>query len=659
MSNILNIAQSGLLAAQAGLNTTGHNIANASTPGYSRQIVQQATMQAQNAGYGFTGSGTQVEQIKRVYNDFLGTQVVSAQNSQSAIDSYKTQISQVDNMLADATSGLTPALQDFFKGVQDLASNPASSASRQAVLSNASSLAARFQGMDGRLNEIREGVNSQITSGVAVINSYAQQIAKLNDSISTLYAYENKPPNDLLDQRDQLVLDLNKQIKATVVKQSDNTYTVTIGNGQALVVGLAAFSLAATMSDTDPQRLEVGYKAAGGTITLAENSLTGGALGGLLEFRSKSLDVVQNEMGRVAVGLAITFNDQHKLGQDQNGVLGTDFFTAATPLVAASTLNSGNTVVTSNITDAGALTASDYTLRFDGVNYNLTRLSDNKLLAGTTLVAANAAAQLDGFDLTLTAGTIPLVANDRFLIRPTAQGANLFNVAITDRANIAAAAPIVTANASANIGSGKISAGFVDKTYLPVNGGSPLIAPANVTLTYDSATSSLSGFPPTQDVTVTTNGVAVVNPAPVASIPYAAGSTISFGGINLSFTGQPANNDTFTIGQNLSGVGDSRNALALGALQAASTLDKGTATYQGAYAGLVSFVGNKTRELQVTGVAADTLLAQSKQSQQAESGVNLDEEAANLLRYQQAYQAAGKVMQIANQMFDVLMASMH
>ncbi|MEN9867474.1 MAG: hypothetical protein RL748_3064 [Pseudomonadota bacterium] len=655
MASLLSIAQSGVQTAQAGLTTTGHNIANAATPGYSRQQVVQATAIGQNFGFGFLGNGVQVAGVKRIYSDFLGTQVTTAQTNKSSLEGYLSQISQIDNLLADSSSGLSPALQEFFKGVQDLASNPQSVASRQAVLSTADSLAARFQGLDNRLTEIRDGVNSQINSSVIVINSYATQIAKLNDSIAILSSNAAQPPNDLLDQRDQLINDLNKEVKATVIKQNDATYTVSIGNGQPLVVGSTQFKLAAVPSPTDLTRTEVGYVLSTGTSIFPETAIVGGNLGGLFDFRASSLDVSQNSLGRVALGLATTFNDQHKLGQDQNGALGTDFFNAAVPKVTPSVYNVGNATVTSSVVDAKLLTTSDYEVRFDGTNYSARRLADNTLLSNGTLAQARTALQGDGIDFTLTPGTAPLVNGDNFLIKPTTFGAQLFKVNVTDRANIAAAAPISTVTGASNTGSGKISPGFIDSSYLPANGGSPIIAPANVTLTYDSATGTLSGFPPAQDVTVTTNGVAVVNPAPVNQLAYTAGSQLSFGGVNITITGTPANNDTFVINQNLSGVGDNRNARALAALQTTTILERGTATYQGAYAELVSFVGNKTREIQVNDTAAGTFLDQAKLAAQNESGVNLDEEAANLIRYQQAFQAAGKVAQVASTLFDFLL----
>jgi flagellar hook-associated protein 1 FlgK len=325
------------------------------------------------------------------------------------------------------------------------------------------------------------------------------------------------------------------------------------------------------------------------------------------------------------------------------------------PTVSPSALNVGNSVASATITNVGLLTSSDYEVRFDGANFSTTRLADNTILSQGTLADAQTALQGEGLSFTLTPGTVPNIAGDNFLIRPTAFGAQQFKLNITDRANVAAAAPITTATGAANTGSGKVTPGFVDATFLPANGGSPIIAPANVTLTFDSATNSLSGFPPTQAVTQTINGVATVNPAPVGQLPFVAGSQLSFGGVNLTISGLPANNDTFIVSQNVSGVGDNRNALALGGLQTKNILDSGTATFQGSYAQLVSLVGNKTREVQVNTTASTSFLAQANFANQNESGVNLDEEAANLIRFQQAFQAAGKVVQVASTLFDFLL----
>jgi len=540
-SNILGIGQSALAAAQVGLSTTGHNIANAATPGYTRQVVVQGAAMAQDFGFGFLGQGTEISTVKRVYNEYLGTQVRSAQTAKSGMDSYYGQIRQIDNMLANPTSGLSPVLQNFFSGIQELASNPSSIPARQAALSSAESLVARFQSMAYQLNEMAGGVNSQIVSSTADINTYAVQIAQLNDSIGRAQRATGQPPNDLLDQRDQLVLDLGKEIKATVVKQGDGDYNIFIGNGQPLVVGGKTYTLSNVSSPTNPEKLEVAYTAANGsTVIVGESGLSGGRLGGLIEFRSKTLEPAQNALGRVAIGLGSTFNAQHQLGFDLNGVAGGDFFTVSAPFVGASGSNTGTATISASISNVNALTTSDYQVSYDGANYTVTRLSDK-----TSTTFASFPQTIDGVDLDLASGSV--LAGDIFLIRPTAKGASGMGMAITDPAGIAAAA---------------------------VTGA----------------------------------------------------------------------------------VGDNRNALALGALQTAKTLGNGTATFQGAFSQLVSQVGNKTRELELTSSASGNLLAELTTSMQSESGVNLDEEATNLLRYQQAYQAAAKSMQIAGELFDMLLS---
>lgn len=627
-TNILSIGQSALAAAQVGLSTTGHNIANAATPGFSRQVVVQGAAQPQNYGFGFMGQGTEISTVKRIYSEFLGSQVRTAETTKSGLDSHYAQIKQIDNMLADPATGLSPALQGFFSGIQELSSNPASIPARQAALSSAETLAARFQSLAGRLDEIEQGVNSQITSSVSVINSYARQIAELNDAIGRAQGANGQPANDLLDQRDQLILDLNKEIRATVVKQGDGGYNVFIGNGQPLVVGVTASSLTTMTSPSNPERIEVAYQTASGPIMVGQSSLGGGKLGGVLEFRSQTLEPAQNALGRVAIGLASTFNAQHRLGVDLDGIAGGAFFTVASPVVSANGKNSGTAVIAASISNVNALTTSDYRLQFDGTDYTLTRLSDN-----TAFNPITSGQTVDGVTLTLTGSP---VAGDNFLIRPTVNGAAGLAVAITDPKLIAAAAPIRTAATLGNTGSGAISAGSVN-TPPPPNAN--LQQP--VTITFTSAT--------TFDVTGTGTG----NPT---GVTYTPGGTITYNGWSATISGTPVPPDSFTIDANTGGVGDNRNALLLGALQTTNTMNGGTTSYQGAYSQIVSQIGNKTRELDVTSSAAGKLLSEANLSLQAESGVNLDEEAANLLRYQQAYQAAGKVMQIASQMFDVLLS---
>lgn len=630
MANIFSISQSALMAAQAGLATTGHNIANAATPGYSRQVVIQGAIGGQDEGFGFVGKGTQINAVKRMYSDFLGAQVSSAQTSKSHLDSYYAQIKQINNMLADPDAGLSPALHDFFNGVQNITPDPNDPAARQSMLSSAETLASRFQSLDNQFGEIRDGVNSQIQSSIGMVNVYAKQIAKLNDAIESAQAGGDKTANDLLDQRDQLIADLSKEVKVSVVKQN-YTYNVFIGNGQPLVLDNRTYDLVPVASPTDKRSLQVGYVSNGVTTVLDDKSLPGGNLGGYFEFRSQALDSAQNALGRVAIGLAVTFNNQHKMGYTQNGTFGTDFFATQTaPTVTPSSTNSSTAAITATFSaDPNVfpknLTTSDYRLeQLNTGEYQVTRLSDGTVFKPNPTT-------VDGVDFTVNG----LQPGDRFVIRPTAEGAQRFNVAIKDKTQIAAAAPIRTSAAVSNAGAGKITAGSVDASY---TASTELAGP--ITLTYDDVTKQLNASPATTGFPQT----------------YTDGANVTFGGITFSISGALAQGDQFTIAPNKTGLGDSRNALLLGALQSAQTLDNGTTSFQGAYSQMVNEVGNKTRELEVTSAAAGKVYTESVASQQAESGVNLDEEATNLLRYQQAYQAAGKVMQTVNELFDLLVS---
>jgi flagellar hook-associated protein 1 len=659
MANILSSTTSALTAAQAGLATTAHNIANAKTPGYNRQIVLQAAIGGQDEGGGFIGKGTEVISVRRVYNDYLGAQVRIAQTSGGQLSSHYTQASRINNLLADPTSGLSPVLQDFFKSVQDLTANPAA---RGSMLSSAESMASRFQSMDGQLRELRVAVNSQISTSISAINSYAKQIADLNHAIAGAESGSGQLPNDLLDQRDYLVTELSKETKVTVTKDG-SSYNIFIGNGQPMVVGATLSQLTAVTSPTDVSEVAVGLVTSTGNIRLADTSLQGGKLGGLFDFRSTTLTNAQNSLGRIALGLASTFNDQHKLGQDQNGAMGGDFFSMAKPVSNRSTLNISPTAdIDATIADVGALTASDYKVAYDGANYKITRIADNTQVYSGVLPTP---ASIDGINFAAIGGAPG--AGDYFIIKPTINGSSGFSVLVTDTTNIAAAAPVATSTPMTNSGSGTISAGVVDGNFLPAMVATP------ITLAYDATTGNLNDpakLPPLTGfsfpVKVTKlDGTSTIYAAGTP-VPYTAGATITFGtpaaalptigGISVKISGVPGNGDKFTVGANPNSSGDNRNMLLLGALQTANTLVGDTTSYQGALGKLVSEVGNKTHELEVGKDAQDNLVGQLRQAQESDSGVNLDEEGANLLRYQQAYLAAGKVMQAVKEMFDVLVS---
>ncbi|MDO9151652.1 MAG: flagellar hook-associated protein FlgK [Methylotenera sp.] len=652
MSNILNIGKSALAAAQIGISTTGHNIANASTPGYSRQVVIQAAAQSQNFGYGFVGQGTEVASVTRIFNSILAAQAVRSQANSASVDTYRAQMSSINDMLSNASAGLNPAMSEFFGAIQDLSANPSDLATRQSMLSFAQSLASRFQTTNNRLNEIRDSVNSQLTSSVSLVNTYARQIAGLNDVIEKAVSANGNIPNDLMDQRDQLVLELSKQIKTTIVSQGQGGYNVYIGNGLPLVVGKETFNILTTPSPTDPSRLEVAYQSNSKVTVLGTNSLPGGVIGGLLQFRSESLDAIQNQIGQIAAVLGETFNNQLAQGFDLDGNIGTALFNVPEPLVNANAYNSGPTTTPANanpaevaasIVNAKALTTSDYKLQYDGTNYNITRLSDN-----TTQSFSSLPASVDGLTISQTSGT--MLAGDNFLIKPTQNAATKFQVAITDPRKLAVGGSVLNGSANvANTGAATISSPVASSNYA----SSPIASPFN--LTYNAgAPNTLTGFIATEPVTVTSNGTSVTYAAG-APVTFVNGATITTAGISFVISGTPSDGDEFTIAPgSATGPSDNTNGLLLGNLQNANTIT-GNKSFSDAFGQMVNGVGNKTRELNILSISEAQVLEQITAAVQAESGVNLDEEATNLIRYQQAYQAAGKMMQIASQLFDVLL----
>ncbi len=665
MSGIYSIGVSGLQAAQMGLLATEHNISNSSTPGYNRQHIIQGTNIALNTGGGAIGQGVHVSTMERAYDRFLSEQVNIAQTNVSELTTFYDQISQVNNMLADPSAGLSPALQEFFRASQQVASNPSSMPARQSMVSNAQVMVDRFKGLDTRLTEIGNQVNGRITDAVAGVNSYSTQIADMNQRIIVAQAGYGQPPNDLLDARDQLIAELNKLIKVTTYPNANGSMNVSIAKGQPLVVGSVATQLTSSMSTADPQKMAVGVKTPGGSMELPESLIEGGELGGLVTFRNQALDSTRNDLGRIAASFALTFNAQHSLGQDLLGNVtgGAGFrdnmFTLSGPTVLASTLNTGAGAMTAVLAAPTAptaptysrnfstnLQASDYEVTFAAAGaWTVTRLSDG---VGVAAGAGVAAATFDGVTMNITA----VGANgDKFQIQPVRYMARNIGVDIqiaADARLVAAAAPMKVDPTLSNQGTMKIGQGLVGQGY----------STAALPLTLTATAATLGGFPAGTATAIYADGTTVA--AAGASVNLLNGtatlSGVSFQGMYFTMSGTPAAGDTFVVSRNNGGVQDGRNLVLLGKLQTQNTTNNGTATYQSTYAQLVANNGVYTHQAQVKNDAQQSLLNQSTGLRNANSGVNLDEEAANLITYQQAYQAAAKSIQIASSLFDSILA---
>lgn len=707
MSGIFGIGVTGIQAAQLGMQVTQHNITNSNTPGYNRQSILQSTALPVGNSYGFNGNGTQVSSITRQYNAFLSDQVNSSDTQLSQLDTYFKQIQVVDNLLADANAGVSPALQAFFKGVQAVADAPASLPARQSMVSSAQSLVARLQSADQRMSELYGQVNEQVGDTVSRINTYGKQIAALNQQITIAESAVNQPANDLRDQRDQLISELNKLVEVQTIPMDRGGVEVLIGKGQLLVMGNQASTMSAMRSSTDPSRITVAIDLGAGAQELPEDIISGGELGGLLKFRSETLDGAVNSLGKVAASLALTFNAQHANGMDMLGnsigVGGAtdsgfvaNFFTLPKPKVIPS--NATGPVVTATFTEPSMtsntnpgnyftnLTNSDYSLKYDGSGFTLTRLSDGTTWSGSTLANINTQIN-DSTDprgaqgITLADDGAAYTSGDTYLIQPTREMAKNIGIdarIVGDVRLIAAALPIRASVGLTNQGTMKVtvdrvrtdnSATFPGPAY-PVKIGIDASG-STLTLGDGSGPYSVTNPGPLQITVYPPDGSAATTydlsyPASGSPPPVVPGATYELwdgnSRVQFSMTGSPQPNDTFSLDMNDAstggsiGVSDSGNILLLGKLQTQNTADGGTVSYQGAYAQLVSTIGNKASEIEVTKDAQQSLVDQANEARNAESGVNLDEEAANLLKYQQLYQASARSISVGQKLFDELLS---
>lgn len=649
MSEILNIGVSALLAYQRSLATTGHNISNANTEGYNRQRVDLATRVPQQLGDSWVGTGVQVTQITRQYDEFLASSVRSSLSATNEMETYYSNASRLDGLLADSDTGLDPAMQDFFSAISEVADDPTSIAARQVLLLEAQSMIDRFYDLNNEINESRRQLNNELTSITSEISSIASNLADLNGQIITA----SGNPNDLLDERDLLINRLSELVSVSTVEQRDGAVNVFVGNGQSLVTGVRYSSLS-TAVNADGNNMDIVYTNQGASQVVTD-FITGGEVGGLLNFRSEILDTSQNMLGLVALGITDELNTQHQRGMDLDGNLGGLMFSApqtSQGVVIQSSAATGTVgFAYDDITD---LTSSDYSLIYNGgTSYTLTRLSDDTTFALDTAVPASLTN--DGFTLNLAGA--PAIGETSY-IRPTRAAAGYLSLNLTDPREVAAAAPIVTAAASGNTGTtGAISAGEVtDITNASFTTTAGALTPP-ITIRFTSAT--------TYDIINTTTsatleaGIAYTPGADVFPTPGALDY-----GYQLQITGAPATGDEFTVGYNTDGIGDNRNALAMGQIQTANVLlgDStnglaATTTIQGTYAQLIADVGTKTNVAESNYNSQKAMLDFNETQFSSVSGVNLDEEAANLVRFQQAYQAAAQVISVSNTLFDSLLGA--
>ena len=627
MSGTVANGLSALLAAQRALQTTSNNIANANTAGYVRQRIEFVEQPGSPLGHVTIGSGVAVGDVSRVYDQFLTDNLRNSTSLEQRSTVYGTFASRLDTILGNPDTGVSAGIQRFFNQVEAVGRDPTSTAQRQQLLFEGQSLANRFQQVDSQLNSLGNELDGRLKNAADTINQISGQIAKVNDQV--ISAGSAAAPS-LLDQRDELLKALGSQIDITTVRQTDGSVNVLVGSGQSLVLGNRAATLTTIPDPYDGSRLQLAISN-GGTVQNISTKVSGGVAGGLLAFRNDVLDTARSDLGQLAVGLAATFNVQHRQGTDLNGNPGTDFFASTSPLVSGATTNSGSAVLTATIANPGSLAGRDYELRYNGTTWSVLDRRTGAAVPATGTGTAASPLIFEGLSVSAGAGA---AAGDRYLLRPVANAANDLGVLLTSPAQIAAAAPLVSSVDPANQSQASISAPQV------ADGNDPKLR-TTATILFNS---------PSSYVVFTGNGSDAVGP-----LPYTSGGNISFAGWTVQVNGQPQTGDRMLVAAAAAGSGNNSNAQALSSVAGIGFFAGGTQSVANLGAAIVASVGSTANRASNEIKVQQALREQAQVDLENVSGVNLDEEASNMLRYQQAYLAASKVISIADGLFQNLL----
>ena len=662
-SALMSIGMRAMFANYASMQTTGHNIANAQTPGYSRQTVELATSGGQSTGAGFFGKGVDVVTVQRASDAFLNTQAQVASSMSAMDEARSSNLQQLETVFPPGDAGVGAAVGSFMNSFVDLANSPADSSARQVILSDAAEVADRFATAGSQLDRLQSGVTSDLRNSVAQVNQMAGQIAKLNGDIAALRG-SSQTPNDLLDQRDQLVKQIGNLVKVSTITASDGTMGVFIAGGQRLVLGAEAQQLAVTPDPANTGRSAISISDSGIVHGLSTDLLVGGSISGLLKYQNEDLVSARNQLGQMAASVAARVNQIQGFGVDLSSPAGAGdaIFAVGGPIAIPNANNARNgaggfaSSVTLTVTDGTQLKASDYTLAADpanggsfivtraadgvkfsmapnGTDYSYTRLSDGAAMGNS----------IDGFQIAFN-GTPG--ANDTFELEPVGRAAVSMVRTLDDPSGIAAASPMTAVMGVANKGTATVSSlSVVDPSNDPTvtaainftdaNGG------YNYTLTDASGNVTASG-----------------------SATWTAGQPISLNGFELNLNGVPASGDSIAVNKTAHPESNNGNALAMVALRDetfvgrdkqidGSLQDGETAT--DAYASVLANVGVRVQSAKTASTISSATSAQADSAVASKSGVNLDEEAGRLIQFQQGYQAAAKVLQVAQAIFDTLL----
>ena len=656
---LMSLGMRAMAANYAALQVTGHNIANASVVGYSRQRVELATALGQFSGAGYFGKGSDVETITRAHNAFLTREAMTVKGLAAKDEARLLQLQKLETVLPTGEQGVGYATQQFLNAFSDLASLPADSSTRQVVLARAEELAARFSDSGAQLDQMQHLLREDLKATVATVNELTKNIAQVNQQIAAVRGL-GQPPNDLLDARDQLLSALSAEISITTVMADDGTVGVFAGGGQRLVLSNNAQPLSVVNSVSDPSRAAVAVVDNGNALRLDEASLGGGRIAGLLEFQNKDLVAAQTLLGQIAAAVGGAINAQQKLGltlhQPAGSVPALDMFTIGEPQVQSIASNQKDAFgryigsVSLEITDPSQLKASEYDLRADPGRpggWQLTRLSDG------VVTSVDDGDEVDGFRINI--GNPPPPTSDKFLLQPVTRAAVDMAARLTDPRDIAAASPLTATVGAANTGTALVAS-------LTITDGSVNPAhTASIRFTDSSGSYSWELRDRTTNALVGSGTGTWEAGKPIPSEPDPA-----INGFALMLSGVPADGDTLNVAMTTNTTANNGNALALAALRDQNLVGRlqqldgsitGGATATDAYASAMADIGVRVQGAEAVSEISLSLASQAEQTRSAEVGVNLDEEAAMLIQYQQSYQAAAKVLQIAQSIFDTLLSA--
>ncbi|MBW3506937.1 flagellar hook-associated protein FlgK [Pseudomonas sp. NKUCC02_KPG] len=673
MASLINIGMSGLNASQGALATVGNNIANANTSGYSRQQIVQGSGASQQVGGVFIGTGTTLADVRRVYNAYLDAQLQTTTSLNGDAQAYLDQIGTVDKLLSDKNTGVSAALSSFFSSLQTSAAAPGDVSARQLLLTSAQTLSNRFNSISSQLNQQNEGINSQLDTLTSMVNQHTATIASLNKQIAQATTGGNTP-NNLLDARNEAVRTLNELVGVTV-QEHDNVYDITLGTGQALVQGSTSNTLSAVPGQVDKSQysIQINYQQSSSDVT---SVLSGGKIGGLLRYRDDVLAPAINDLGRTAIVVADAINQQLGQGLDANGEFGSSLFTninSEKAITQRSLAATGNSVGSSNlnvsISDSSQLTAYDYKVTFTSATEYTIQRSDGQDAKGPFKLGDKQV--VDGFTLQLPKDGA-VAAGDTFKVSPTRSGASNIGVQMTDANKLAFAGPLVAGAGGSNTGTGAVG-GLNLSSALDIYSGtnlgqSQIEAAMPVRIVFDGVNGdgahayrvlnekgekiSDGTYVPGQDNAVTIK-VPVTN----------ADGSVTDVSFDATLSGTPGKGDSFDIQFNKDGKADNRNANELLGLQTKATVGadsqgNGGVSMATSYSQLVSKVGGKASQAAVDGTANGAALAYAKEVRSSVSQVNLDEEASNLVKFQQYYTASSQIIKAAQATFSTLINSL-